>query len=61
MAKENLYDELQKILNKALSKNHIPLFEGRPKREQIINNDDLLNLEIIINTSKTLDEFISKI
>ena len=39
----------------------IPLFAGRPEREKIINRDDGLDLKILLNTSKTVDEFLAKL
>ena len=36
-------------------------FIGRPERYNAINNDDILNIIIAINTSKSVDEFISVI
>ena len=50
-------------LNKFISFEHkiIPFKQGRPKREKIINNDDRLNLIILLNSCKCLDEFLNKI
>jgi hypothetical protein len=45
-----------KILN-----NKIELFEGRPQRELIINNDDLINFKIVLETSTSLEDLITKI
>ncbi len=36
----------------------IPFLKGRPIREGIINNEDLINLKIALNTSKSLQEFL---
>jgi hypothetical protein len=53
------------IITKMYSKNHvsnpIPLFDGKPKRELVINPDDLLNLKIALGTSKTVEELITQI
>lgn len=46
---------------KAMRIEHIPFLGGRPKRVNIINNDDITNLKIILNTSKTFKEFLSRI
>jgi hypothetical protein len=36
----------------------IPFLQGRPKRDRPIDRDDLLNLEILLNICKTVDEFL---
>jgi hypothetical protein len=41
--------------------NTIPLFEGRPQRQTIITNDDLLNLKIILETSESYEKLLSTI
>lgn len=42
-------------------KDYIPFLAGRPNRETIINNDDIMNLRITLETTKDVKEFISKI
>ncbi|MGB7569612.1 MAG: hypothetical protein WBM07_17240 [Chitinivibrionales bacterium] len=37
---------------------HIPFLSGRPQREETIGHDDLVDLEIILNTNNTVDELI---
>lgn len=39
---------------------YIPFKTGRPKREHPICKDDLINLSIALNRSRTLEEFIAK-
>lgn len=36
----------------------IPFLTGRPERDTIISNDDIMNLKIALNVCKTLDEFL---
>jgi hypothetical protein len=36
----------------------IPFLKGRPKRENPIDHDDFINLEIALNTCKTVDELL---
>ena len=36
----------------------IPFKSGRPKREKRINNDDLVNLAILLNTCKSFEDFL---
>ena len=35
----------------------LELFEGRPKRDTIINSEDILNLKIALGTCKSIKEF----
>jgi len=39
----------------------IKFFKGRPEREKIINEEDMVNLKITLETSKDVLEFISLI
>jgi len=36
----------------------IPLFEGRPERDTIINDDDIINLKIALGSSNSLESFL---
>jgi hypothetical protein len=45
----------------SLLKNRIPFLQGRPDRELPINHDDMINLAILLNTCKTVDEFLAKV
>jgi hypothetical protein len=36
----------------------IPFLAGRPLREATVNRDDIINLVIAFNTSKSIEEFI---
>jgi hypothetical protein len=36
----------------------IPFLSGRPQREETIGHDDIVDLEIILNTNNTVDELI---
>ncbi len=38
----------------------IPLFSGRPHREKVIGRDDLMDLDILLNTCRSIDDFIAK-
>jgi len=40
---------------------YIPFLEGRPSRNEAINEDDIMNLQIALNTSKNFKEFIRKV
>jgi hypothetical protein len=45
----------------SLVKRHIPFLEGRPRRATPIDRDDVLNLEIALNTSKTVEELLKNL
>ena len=47
-------------LEKALSPDFIPMFGGRPLRIARIGGDDLLDLKIILNTTKDVEDFLAK-
>jgi len=38
--------------------NCIPMFGGRPKRDTVIGDDDILNLQIALNTSNSVTDFL---
>ena len=38
--------------------NYIPLFGGRPNRDKVIGNEDLIDLKISIETIKDVNEFL---
>lgn len=37
----------------------LKLSEGRPRRKGVINNDDILNLRISLETTKSVNEFLN--
>ncbi len=39
----------------------ISFLQGRPVRDGVINNEDLINLKIALNTSKSLQEFLLQV
>ena len=44
------------LVSGVATKRYIPLFEGRPKRTEKIDKDDILNLRITLETAKTIEE-----
>lgn len=60
MKKHDFPQRLEKsnAVNNAPIDKHIPFLAGRPKRDCVIDRDDLLNLQIAIYTSKCLEEFL---
>ena len=47
-------------LEKAHSSDFIPLFSGRPVRASRIGKDDSMDLKIILNTTRDVEEFLAK-
>lgn len=48
-------------LENIIKKDYIPPYEGRPKRDIRINDEDVLNLKIVLNTSNDIKEFIKNV
>jgi hypothetical protein len=59
--KRKVVDKRSIKLEDILKPDYIPFLEGRPTREKRIGSDDLIDLEIMIKTTTTVDEFLSKI
>lgn len=47
--------------NKFFENDRIPLFSGRPIRNEIINQDDFNNLKIDLNNFKDVKEFLNNL
>ncbi len=58
MKRPKVIDHRRVKLESINSKEYIPFLEGRPNREKIIKNDDLINLSIALNTSKSFEELL---
>ncbi len=56
----NFHDNRAVKLDKAYSSDFIPLFSGRPVRASRIGKDDSLDLKIILNTTRDVEEFLTK-
>jgi hypothetical protein len=37
----------------------IPFLEGRPERECVISHDDIIDLAILLNTTDSVEDFIT--
>lgn len=61
MKKKSILDELNNMLSQAKKDIHQRLLTGRPEREHIISEDDILNLHIAMNSAKSLDDFLDKV
>jgi hypothetical protein len=56
----NYHEQRAVKLEKAFSSDFIPLFSGRPVRAARIGKDDSLDLKIILNTTRDVEEFLAK-
>jgi len=45
---------------KLIAKDSILLFAGRPQRDRVIGKDDLMDLDILLHTANTVEEFLAK-
>ncbi len=43
------------------TKTRIPFLGGRPKRDTAVDRDDLVNLAILLNVCKTVDELLESL
>jgi hypothetical protein len=59
MKKKTVIDRRSIALEHVLRADYIPLGGGRPHREAVIGSEDLINLKIALNTSKTFDDFLN--
>jgi hypothetical protein len=59
MKKPRVVDHRRVKLENVNRKDYIPFLGGRPNREKVIKSDDVLNLSIALNTSKSLEEFLN--
>jgi hypothetical protein len=60
-AKKNVIDRRQIHLEKIMRPDYIPFLGGRPKRTIIINNEDIMNLSIMLNTTDSVETFIKNL
>ena len=58
MEKKHISDTRRFKLDTIMKKDYIPFLEGRPKREKVILQEDIDNLLIALNASKSFEEFI---
>lgn len=54
-------DKRKVKLEEMLKEDYIPLGSGRPERDLCINHDDTLNLQIALNTTGDVLEFIKAV
>ena len=56
--KKRVVDKRRFTLEDAMNGKLIPMFEGRPKREEVIGKDDIMNLEIALHICASVDKFL---
>jgi hypothetical protein len=61
MNNPHVIDKRTVKLEEMTRKGFIPFLGGRPKRETIINKDEIMNLAILINTTANVEEFLKTI
>ena len=59
MDREGYQDKRNTAFESDYYSSNIPFLRGRPRREEIINGDDVNNFLIAVNTCESIDEFIS--
>jgi hypothetical protein len=58
MDKKKVKDKRSIKLENVLRADYIPFLSGRPERDTVIGNEDLMNLEILLNTKNTVEELL---
>ena len=59
MERKSVVDKRSIKLEDVMKPGYIPFLAGRPERETVIGKDDLMNVEILLNTKNTVEELIS--
>ena len=60
MERKNVTEE-RPVGTENLANARIPFLSGRPERETIISMDEIINLTINLNITKSVDEFLQLI
>lgn len=61
MRKRSLMEELNIMITRAMRQKFLKMFQGRPVREEVINEDDIINLKIALHVSTSLEEFLNNV
>jgi len=61
MEKNNVIDKRHIRLEDIIKDGYIPFLGGRPERETIICEDDIMNLRINLNITNSVEEFLRTI
>jgi hypothetical protein len=59
--KKNMYDKRYVRLEEVGKEEYIPFLGGRPHRETVISEDDIMNLVISLNTAKSFEMFMEQV
>ena len=59
--KKKVIDKRSIKLEDVMKKDYIPFLGGRPDNEKVFCADDIINLAIILNTSKSVEEVLEKV
>lgn len=59
MEKQNMLENPLRLKQKKSEKDFIPFLGGRPDRMTIISMDDITDLVIALNLTKSIEEFLS--
>ncbi|MBN2035601.1 MAG: hypothetical protein JW768_02550 [Chitinispirillaceae bacterium] len=60
MESKRVIDRRKIKLEKVMRPDYIPFLGGRPERKTVISMDDVVNLKISLNTTRTIDELLKK-
>jgi hypothetical protein len=61
MENRNVVDKRAVRLEEVMKPDYIPFLGGRPKRQTVIGKEDIMNLEIALYTSASVQEFLEKV
>ncbi|MBD3347187.1 MAG: hypothetical protein GF401_19205 [Chitinivibrionales bacterium] len=61
MRRPNVVDKRNVRLEEMMKEGYIPFRGGRPKRKNVISSDDVTNLTIALNSSKSFDDFLKNV
>jgi hypothetical protein len=61
LEKNNVIDKRSIKLENVMRPDYIPFLSGRPDRDSTIEKDDLMDLEIVLNTTETVEDFLKNI
>jgi hypothetical protein len=61
MEAKKVIDRRKIDLEKVMSPDYIPFLGGRPDRAKVINNDDIVDLSIMLNTTDSVETFLKNL
>jgi hypothetical protein len=61
MRRKSIESDLEKIIAEYERRRQRKLFSNRPLRDKVIKREDIINLKIALNSSKTLEEFLKQV